>query len=43
MGKDKKVMVVCTQCLHGYHDECLGVAADYEKKCLCAWYKHKMK
>lgn len=37
----KKVMVACNQCIQGYHDECLGLAANYELKCLCAWNKHK--
>lgn len=36
-----KVMVTCTQCINGYHDECLGLAANYKLKCLCAWHGHK--
>lgn len=39
---NKKVKVVCTQCQHGYHDECLGRDKTFQVACLCMWNRHKM-
>lgn len=36
-----KVKATCQSCMDDHHDECLGRAAGFRVKCLCAWLGHK--